>query len=112
MADTYKDLFSFVSEVIKKYSNFVGVPIYLNGKRTNIIQVGLVHFMQFYPPSVCPCHSYLLIIFGGLISVELCAKWMLSLASSLYSKTFVKRPLSKRPKIVFQDQLSLNAGQK
>ena len=24
----------------------------------------------------------------------------------------VKRPLSKRPKIVFQDQLSLNAGQK
>ena len=29
-----------------------------------------------------------------------------------YSKTFVKRPLSKRPKIGFQDQLSLNAGQK
>ena len=31
---------------------------------------------------------------------------------SLYSQTFVKRPLSKRPKIDFQDQLSLNAGQK
>ena len=29
-----------------------------------------------------------------------------------YSKTCVKLPLSKRPKIVFQDQLSLNAGQK
>ena len=28
-----------------------------------------------------------------------------------YSKTCVKRPLSKWPKIVFQDQLSLNAGQ-
>ena len=28
-----------------------------------------------------------------------------------YSKTCVKRPLSKRPKIGFQDQLSLNAGQ-
>ena len=28
-----------------------------------------------------------------------------------YSKTSVKRPLSKRPKIGFQDQLSLNAGQ-
>ena len=28
-----------------------------------------------------------------------------------YSKTCVKRPLSKRPKIVFQYQLSLNAGQ-
>ena len=29
-----------------------------------------------------------------------------------YSKTFVKWPLSKRPQICFQDQLSLNAGQK
>ena len=28
-----------------------------------------------------------------------------------YSKTYVKRPLSKRPKIGFQDQLSLNASQ-
>ena len=28
------------------------------------------------------------------------------------SKTFVKRPLSKRQKIDFQDKLSLNAGQK
>ena len=31
--------------------------------------------------------------------------------SVLYSKTCVKRPLSKRPQIGFQDQLSLNAGQ-
>ena len=30
----------------------------------------------------------------------------------VYSNTCLKRPLSKRPKIVFQDQLSLNAGQK
>ena len=30
----------------------------------------------------------------------------------IYSKTCVKRPFSKRPKICFQDQLSLNAGQK
>ena len=30
----------------------------------------------------------------------------------IYSKTYVKRPLSKRPKIGFEDQLSLNAGQK
>ena len=29
-----------------------------------------------------------------------------------YSKTCVKWPLSKRPRIGFQDQLSLNAGQK
>ena len=30
----------------------------------------------------------------------------------VYSKTCVKRPLLKRPKIGFQYQLSLNAGQK
>ena len=30
----------------------------------------------------------------------------------VYSKACVKRPLSKRPKIGFQDQLSLNADQK
>ena len=29
----------------------------------------------------------------------------------IYSKTCIKRPLSKTPKIGFQDQLSLNAGQ-
>ena len=31
---------------------------------------------------------------------------------TLYSKTGVKQPLSKRPNIGFQDQLMLNAGQK
>ena len=30
----------------------------------------------------------------------------------IYSETCVKRPLSKRPQIGFQDQLSLNVGQK
>ena len=30
----------------------------------------------------------------------------------MYSKTCVKRPLLNKPKIIFQDQLSLNAGQK
>ena len=35
-----------------------------------------------------------------------------SLTRFVYSKTCVKRSLSKRPKIVFQDPLSLNAGQK
>ena len=29
-----------------------------------------------------------------------------------YSRTCLKRPLSKRPKIGFQDQLSFNVGQK
>ena len=35
-----------------------------------------------------------------------------SLVLIAYSKTCVKRPLSKRPKIGFQDQLLLNPGQK
>ena len=39
---------------------------------------------------------------------ETCA----SLGIHEYSKTFVIQPLSKRPQICFQDQLSLNAGQK
>ena len=30
----------------------------------------------------------------------------------MYNKTCVKQPLSKRQKISFQDQLSLNAGHK
>ena len=34
------------------------------------------------------------------------------LAYTMYSKTCVKRPISKRPKIVFQDQMLLNAAQK
>ena len=31
-------VFSFL-EIIKKYSNFVGVPIFLNGSRVNTVQV-------------------------------------------------------------------------
>ena len=39
-------------------------------------------------------------------------KFNLVSAFCTYSKTCVKQPLSKRPKISFQDQLPLNAGQK
>ena len=42
-------------------------------------------------------------------------KWLTTApagAAHTYSKTCVKRPLSKRPEIGFQDQLSPNAGQK
>ena len=38
--------------------------------------------------------------------MNLCTIWW------MYSKTCVKQPLSKRPKIGFQDQLLLNVGQK
>ena len=40
------------------------------------------------------------------------ADFPLTWLKSKYSKTCVKWPLSKRPKIGFQDQLSLNAGRK
>ena len=36
---------------------------------------------------------------------------LMTLTATINSKTCVKRPLSKRPKIGFQDLLSLNAGQ-
>ena len=39
-------------------------------------------------------------------------QFFVSITHQKYSKTCVKWPLSKRPKIGFQDQLSLNAGQK
>ena len=50
--------------------------------------------------------------FTHFIIPRLSNPWVISWPSSLYSKTCVKSPFSKRPKIGFQDQLSLNAGQK
>ena len=32
----------YIADVIKKYSNFVGVPIFLNGTRVNVIQVRVI----------------------------------------------------------------------
>lgn len=29
-----------VAEIIKRYSNFVSVPIFLNGKKANVLEVG------------------------------------------------------------------------
>ena len=46
-----------------------------------------------------------------LAQLELLA-WTLFRRICTYSKTCVKRPLPKRPKISFQDQQSLNADQK
>ena len=59
-------------------------------------------------------------LFGKEMITILCSKILLILTyitclSGLfltYSKTCVKQPLSKRQKIGFQDQLSLNAGHK
>ena len=44
--------------------------------------------------------------------MNLFMKFCMFISYSLYSKTCVKQQLSKRPQIGFQDQLSLNAGQK
>ena len=57
------------------------------------------------------CLSVLLNIFQMERSPVISFLFHLRVASKC-SKTCVKRPLSKRPKIGFQDQLSLNAGQK
>ena len=48
----------------------------------------------------------LLVIFSAVVPIAF------ALGFDIYSKTCVKRPLSKRQKIGIQDQLLLNAGQK
>ena len=56
--------------------------------------------------------SYLVSFVVNMAQVVSYASVLRAIGLKLYSKTRVKRPLSKRPKIGFQDQLSLNAGQK
>ena len=60
-------------------------------------------------PHYWKSHVVAQIMSGALPSNCVCMikEWMYA-----YRKTCVKRPLSKRPKIGFHDQLSLNAGQK
>ena len=57
-------------------------------------------------PSVIYNASYSLLMLIKIVIFS-CEKEL-----EIYSKTCVKRPFSKRPKIGFQDQLSLNEGQK
>ena len=57
------------------------------------------HTIPTYMYVSCNCDSKYRTIIGILIRF-------------VYSKTCVNRPLSKRPKIGFHDQLSLNVGQK
>ena len=59
--------------------------------------------------SHCTC-EYKMIIFYA-INVAQCMNHFFK-KSLPYSTTYVKQPLSLRPKMVFQDQLYLNAGQK
>ena len=51
-------------------------------------------------------------IFNQPAMSHLCSLTQVYVVHTKYSKTCVKRPLSKRPQIDFQDQLLLNAGQK
>ena len=48
---------------------------------------------------------------NDFMTLSLYYKYIIIIAYIQYSKTSVKRPLSKRPQIGFQDKLSLNAGQ-
>ena len=52
-------------------------------------------------------HFVILLLLCVCVGVGVDWSWFV-----IYSKTCVKRPLSKRQKNGFQDQLSLNAGQK
>ena len=57
------------------------------------------------------CHSADIVLIVSAITASVDKHYDLRVLI-VYSKTCVKRPLSKRPKIGFQDQLSLNAGKK
>ena len=52
------------------------------------------------------------VIIAFVLSRSLHSLFSPHLQQTTYSKTCVKRPLSKRPKVGFQHQLSLNVGQK
>ena len=57
-------------------------------------------------------HNHFCVCIFVCVFLNLCPGHILLMILSYYSKTCVKQPLSKRLKIGFQDQLSLNAGQK
>ena len=69
-----------------------------------LLVVSSNYFTKFHDYSmntmIFPCMELFLVIFW----------WILISAISMSSKNRAKRPLSKRLKIGFQDQLSLNAG--
>ena len=71
--------------------------------------------LHFYRISQYGAKKYLCFCLFNLYSSALLRRKGLLVSTNsqfVYSKTCVKRPLSKRPKIGFQDKLSLNAGKK
>ena len=94
--------------------------VFLNFKRKQIHSntfKSKLFYLRMRPPYrtvftiVHHIHSTKFILFVLKIII-LARKSFRVLTSYMYSKTCLKRPLSKRPKMGFQDQLSLNAGQK
>ena len=95
------------------------VPGQVDGIRTKGLEVNSVQTSVHYSPhdsskwkalKVFAVIVAVLAIIGiivGIIVGQRQSKYIF-----IYSKICVKRPLSKRPKIGFQDQLSFNAGQK
>ena len=44
--------FDSISDVIAKYSNFVALPIYLNGSKVNVVQVRITHSIVLHPTAM------------------------------------------------------------
>ena len=80
------DMLGFVCLYVKNLSKTATLKKTKNWYQDQLSQCNLVH------------------VHSGPVAVFLFARF------SKYSKTCVKRPLSKSPKTGFQDQLSLNAG--
>ena len=116
---------SFLGSVVVE-SMFIVTPIV---GFCNCSIVGSCNCFMFCCALLCAHPSYAIILMGNREKWLLCficlpgASWLLCGSSSWchglvcslwlwYSKIGVKRPLSKRPKIGFHDQLSLNIGQK
>ena len=90
-------LYSAFGLLYSKY-NFEPDTLSMQNAKNELIQL-----IMRYSSSICGKCPWLIVIFTAVWDTGF---------SPLFSKTCLKWPLSKRPKIGFQDQLSLNAGQK
>ena len=85
----------------------VGLQIFLSGTPTfssgtpTFCQMGVLNSCFQNPSESSEFHHFSKVLIGKK-----------SVTTYSKTKTCVKRPLSERPQIGFQDQLSLNAGQK
>ena len=93
--------------VVKKYSNFVGVPIYLNGKRINIVQVRfftkisvcsmtfffLLNLWTHFIITLMCVHICFVVVFFSLTLIALCLtklRWLPASRESIYCNETVQ----------------------